>query len=267
MVTVLPGAEAAAETGLARLWQAPDAASGSLGARWLAALDAAVAARPRPVAAAPLSVSADAPMPAGLVRLSDLTPAITRAAARTGIAPDAVRAVIGAEAGRVAGRLDPAAANPRSSARGLGQFLSQTWLGEAARPGTHLNRVAAQQGWLDAGGRVLASARDALLALRSDPGHAVEAVADFAARNLASLRSAAAARPDLGAAQLAWLGHHLGAADATAYLKGALSDARAATLLAAQIGSAAANARIAAAGSAAAAHRGWLEGYLRRHIG
>ena len=46
------------------------------------------------------------------------------------------------------GRWQVMSRNPRSSAAGLGQFLSGTWIGEAQRKGTYLNEVARTRGWI-----------------------------------------------------------------------------------------------------------------------
>lgn len=196
-------------------------------------------------------------------------PALQAAAARTGVPAPALAAIIDAEAAKGPdGSWRILSRNPRSSAAGLGQFLSSTWVGEAERAGTWLNARARAQGWIDANGRVLPAARSALLHLRYDAEAAVEATADYAANSLKGLRRAGVAVGDSveAIARSAYLGHHLGLGDATRFLKSGLSEARARTLLGAQIGISAAVSRIAEAGDAAAAHRDWLSGYLDRKI-
>lgn len=196
--------------------------------------------------------------------------AIAAAGARTGLPPAALAAIVDAEAAkRGDGSWNLHSRNPRSSAAGLGQFLSGTWQGEAERPGTYLNRVAHEKGWLDAAGRVTAVARSALLALRYDARSAIEATADYARRNLDRLEQAGVRIGDdvRQIARAAYLGHHLGPGDAVRFLSvGGLPAPRAEKLLAAQIGSSGARARIAAAGEASAAHRDWLLGFVDRHI-
>ena len=198
-----------------------------------------------------------------------LGPAIERAAVRTAIPAPALAAIINAEAAkRPDGTWQTLSRNPRSSAAGLGQFLSGTWLGEAQRRGTWLNDTARARGWLTEGGRVDPAARSELLALRYDAVASVNAIADYARANLDRLRQAGVpVAGDTGAvARAAYLGHHLGAGDAIRFFKGGLESGRARVLLNAQVGSSAANARIARAGNAADAHRAWLLDYVGHRV-
>lgn len=195
--------------------------------------------------------------------------ALIAAAERTGLPASALAAIVGAEsAKRSDGSWNPLSRNPRSSAAGIGQFLSGTWIGEAERKGTWLNRCAGERGWLSSSGRVRPDCRGMLLELRYQPEAAINAVADYAASNLRSLRKAGV---DVGesAAQIArsaYLGHHLGPGDAVRFLKGGLADGRAQKLLEAQVGTGVASRRIAALGDASAAHREWLLTYVDRHL-
>lgn len=196
-------------------------------------------------------------------------PAIQSAAARTGVPASALAAIIDAEAAKSPdGSWRLMSRNPRSSAAGLGQFLSSTWISEAERAGTWLNARAREQGWIDSGGRVLPGARSAILQLRYDGKAAIEATADYASNSLKGLRRAGVQVGESveAIARSAYLGHHLGLGDATRFLKSGLSDTRARTLLAAQVGVAAAGSRIAQAGDAIAAHRDWLGSFLDRKI-
>lgn len=191
------------------------------------------------------------------------------AASRTGIPASAIAAIVDAEAAKGAGGTwQPYSRNPRSSAAGLGQFLSGTWESEAERGGSWLNQKAQGMGWLDGRGQVRADSRAALMALRYDPRASIEAVADYASANVKALRKAGAVVGEGTAevAQAAYLGHHLGLGDARRFLAGGLSPERARTLLGAQVGSAAAARRIARAGSAVAAHRAWLLDYVGQHV-
>ncbi|WP_114955035.1 lytic transglycosylase domain-containing protein [Sphingosinicella terrae] len=196
---------------------------------------------------------------------------IARAGERTGLPPSALAAIIDAEAARGAGGVwNSHSRNPRSSAAGLGQFISSTWIGEAERGGTWLNGEASRRGWLGADGRVEPSARSSLLAMRYDPEASIEAIADYADHNLARLRRGGV---DFGdnverIARGAYLAHHLGPGDAMRFLaRGGLDDGRAARLLAAQVGPSGASRRVAAAaGDASEAHRQWLLSYLDRRI-
>lgn len=122
--------------------------------------------------------------PAGTLRLGNnqaLEATIRAAAARTGTTPEALAAVIDAEAGKKTLRVPlmkadgtplldkhgkpamqkvqvwDASSHNASGAAGLTQFLKGTWLNEAMRPGTFLNQKAMEQGWVrmeqDAKGR------------------------------------------------------------------------------------------------------------------
>lgn len=197
--------------------------------------------------------------------------AVTLAAAaqRAGLPTAALATIVHAEAAKGSdGRWLPYSRNPRSSAAGLGQFLSGTWRGEAERPGTWLNATARQAGWLDSHGKVKGEDRAALLALRYDADAAIQATADYARANLDALRRAGVAIgfDAQAVAQAAYLGHHLGRGDAVRFLQGGLDPDRARMLLNAQVGSGNASRRIAASGDATAAHRNWLLDYIDRNI-
>lgn len=192
------------------------------------------------------------------------------AAERTGIPAATLSAIIGAEAGRGAdGAWNPLSRNPRSSAAGLGQFLSGTWLGLARQEGTWLNRYARTHGLVDAAGHIAPGAKAALLSLRYEPQAAIESVADYARATIARLRQSGVAVGDSTAevSRAAYIGHHLGPGDALRFYNGGLSPARARALLSAQIGADKADMRITQAGDAARAHRGWLLGYIEKNIG
>ena len=197
-------------------------------------------------------------------------PALRTAAARTGIPATALAAIVDAEAGKdSSGRWQTLSRNPRSSAAGLGQFLSRTWEGMAETQGTWLNALASANGWLGGNGQVLASARANILALRYDPTAAINGIADYARRNLDGLERAGVNidGAESGTARLAYLAHHLGLGDAIRFLRhGGLDEHRARTLLHAQVGSGDSGRRIAQAGTATAAHRNWLLGYVDHHI-
>lgn len=244
---------------------------------------AAASAKPAPPPPEPLLPEAfEAPMPPSstIIESSGGSPglgpnarhasALTAAAARTGLPPAALAAIVDAEAAkRRDGSWNTHSRNPRSSAAGLGQFLSGTWEGEAERPGTWLNRVSHERGWLDSAGRITADARAGLLALRYDATASIEATADYARRNLDRLETAGVRIGESAReiARAAYLGHHLGPGDSVRFLsRGGLESGRARQLLEAQIGSAAARARIAGAGEPTAAHRDWLLGFIDSHV-
>ena len=205
----------------------------------------------------------------GLAANAGYAATIDAAAARTGLPAPVLTAIIQAEAATGAdGRWQTMSRNPHSSAAGLGQFLTGTWIGEAERDGTWLHAVARERGWLDPGGRLDAAARAPLLALRYDGAASIHAIADYAGLNLALLRAAGIA-PDgsvQDVARYAYVGHHLGARDAIRFLKGQLDPERARLLLRAQIGAAAAEQRIAMSGDSVQAHRVWLTSYVARAV-
>lgn len=194
---------------------------------------------------------------------------LNAAAERTGVPAAALAAIIHAESAKGPdGRWLCYSRNPRSSAAGLGQFLSGTWIGETEQSGTWLNAVASSRGWLDERGRVLPEARSALLALRYDGTASIQTIADYARTNLGKLRSAGVTVGNSveTIAGTAYVGHYLGLGDAIRFLKDELTPDRARMLLRAQIGVADADERIARAGSATQAHRDWFLGHMSRNF-
>ncbi|WP_066779976.1 hypothetical protein [Sphingomonas sp. CCH5-D11] len=206
---------------------------------------------------------------AGLGANARHLPALQRAAARTGLPATALAAIVNAEAGKGRdGAWQCYSRNPRSSAAGLGQFLSGTWEHMAESKGTWLNDVARARGWLNDRGQVMAGCRSQLLSLRYDAEASINSIADYARKNLDGLRRAGVATggnaKDI--AKAAYMGHHLGLGDAIKFMKDGLNPGRAATLLNAQIGRGKAGQQIAAAGCATAAHRQWLLAYVDRNV-
>jgi hypothetical protein len=121
-----------------------------------------------------------------------------------------------------------------SSARGATQFLARTWVDEAERPGTYLNQVARQKGYLDHEGRLVPARRRALLDLRYDRTLAVVGAAEYDQHEFDRLVAAGAipaAVTDVERAHYLYLCHHEGFAGAQAILSATLSDAAAAPLL------------------------------------
>jgi hypothetical protein len=206
---------------------------------------------------------------AGLGRNASFAGAIATAAGRAGIPAAVLASIIDAEAAKGHdGRWLSTSKNGRSTATGLGQFLSGTWKSEAERAGTWLNTTARSNGWIGAGGKILPEAQAALLALRNDADASINATADLARHSLGQL---ARAGVSIGQsveqiAKAAYLGHNLGIGDAVTFLRSGLSEGRARHLLDAQVGSAAAAQRIARAGGAGAAHHSWLTEFMDRRL-
>ncbi|WP_404337372.1 peptidoglycan-binding protein [Sphingomonas sp. MMS12-HWE2-04] len=227
----------------------------------------AASAAPIAISGATTEIAANASVTLGAN--ARYAPAFEAAAARTGIPAPALAAIVDAEAAKGNdGAWNTHSRNPRSSAAGLGQFLSGTWVDLAQTSGTWLNSVATERGWLDGRGRVNTGSRSELLALRYDPNASILGVADLAKSNLDRLeKSGVNVRHDAETlAKAAYLGHHLGLGDAKKFLSGGIEAGRARLLLSAQIGASAAEQRISSAGNATQAHREWLLGYINRKI-
>lgn len=200
---------------------------------------------------------------------SKYQPIVENAAQRVGLPSSVLAAIVDAEAAkRSGGEWNPLSRNSRSSAAGLGQFLSGTWVSEAERAGTWLNNLSRQKGWLDGNGRVQSGARHQLLSQRYDPQTSIEATADYARHNVDKLKRAGVSvgGSTNAISRVAYLAHHLGRGDAERFLGHGIPEGRARELLAAQIGADRAGERINRAGSATVAHREWLNGYVARQI-
>jgi hypothetical protein len=229
--------------------------------------DEALVARPAALVAAPAAAVSTGGLQLGANARYGW--AFAGAEQRTGIPAPALAAIVDAEAAKSHdGSWNTLSRNPRSSAAGLGQFLSGTWQDLAQTQGTWLNTVAGQKGWLDARGKVAPASRAELLALRYDPQASIATVADMAKLNLDRLeKSGIRVRTDSETlAKAAYLSHHLGFGDARKFLGTGIEPGRARMLLAAQIGENAADQRIAGTGSAVQAHRQWLLGFIDRRI-
>lgn len=167
------------------------------------------------------------------------------AAGRVGIPVGVMDSIIRAESG---GKLaiKPLTAAAGGSARGQTQFIESTWIDQAQRTGTYLNRVAKEKDFVNDRNQIYEGKRTDLLALRDDPRTSVEAAADYAGANLAALR--AANLPGIGdlsqlnntqVAQYAYVLHMAGPGDGMALIRDGQvpgGNDRAANLLAAQFG-------------------------------
>lgn len=162
---------------------------------------------------------------------------IKTAAKQSGFPAQAVAAIISAEAAAGPdGVWNPNSKNARitgkgkhkkktgTSASGLTQFVSGTWIGEGERNGSYLNGVARRLGYLDKGGRILPNHRQEFLDLRFDPQQSISAAADYAANNLAALRRQNLILDETPAAlaRYAYIMHHEGPGNGPAFLRGDL---------------------------------------------
>jgi len=153
--------------------------------------------------------------------------AISQAAAEAGLPRSTIAAIIEAEAAKIphsGGTWNPDSYNAKSHAGGLAQFLEKTWQGEAVKPGTGLNRLARERGYVD-GQHVTDPA--ALLRLRNDPAASILAAAQYdqsALGQLAGYRDASGnplvpeTPDDDELARDLYLAHHEGAGGAAAML-------------------------------------------------
>lgn len=184
---------------------------------------------------------------------------VKQAAKRAGVVPQAVAAVMNAEASKEkSGKWKADSKSPKSSATGMTQFLDGSWIGVAVSSGTYLNDKCKQVGWLSqddkdawrfkkADGtyvtgpglernlkKLLAGARSAsdknlqkLLDLRYEPEFAIMTAMDYAKANLNGLRSKGYAIDDLNdteKARIMYLCHHLGLADAVHFIQNTIPE-------------------------------------------
>lgn len=181
------------------------------------------------------------------------------AAQRAGLLPQAVAALMNAEAAKdKAGKWKEDSMSPASSATGMTQFLDGSWLAEAVRSGTYLNDKARKEGWLrqdDQGVwcfqksdgelvsspgldrkmmKLLTSRRTAsdrnlqkLLNLRNEAEFAIMAAMDYARANLESLAARGYAIGELNdteKARVMYLCHHLGLSDAIHFIQNTIPE-------------------------------------------
>jgi murein DD-endopeptidase MepM/ murein hydrolase activator NlpD len=184
---------------------------------------------------------------------------VKKAAQRAGIVPQAVAAVMNAEAAKDKNnkwKVD--SKSKKSSATGMTQFLDATWVSEALRTGTYLNDKAIAEGWLcnDAKGhlqfkkaddnyitqpdlqrKLIALIKPArttadrnlqkLLNLREQAEYAIMAAMDYAKVNLDGLRISGYAIDDLNdteKARIMYLCHHLGIGDAMHFIQNTIPE-------------------------------------------
>lgn len=193
---------------------------------------------------------------------------IIEASNRTGMTPQTVAAIINAETLKDANGVWQANAKAgTSTATGMTQFLSSTWVGEATRAGSVLNQEAKAAGLVDANNRVVD--RAALLEARNDPRLSILAGADYARSNLAALRADGRitdATSPASLAKYAYIAHHEGLAGARGFLDGNMSYLRAGTFDANVRGATATRYLEAAGGDMRQAYRNWLSDYTDRQI-
>jgi LysM repeat protein len=193
--------------------------------------------------------------------------AILEASSRTGMTPQTVAAIIDAEASKAGGVWQANAKAGTSSATGLTQFLSGTWIGEATRAGGLLNQEAKALGLVNARNEVVD--RSALLAARNDGRLSVLAGADYAKHNLLALQRSGHMPADASpaaAAKYAYIAHHEGLGGARGFLTGNMDYLRPGTFEA-NVPVKQRDAYLdAAGGDKNNAYRNWLSDYTDRNI-
>ena len=255
---------------------------------------------------------------------------VVRASERAGIQPQAVAAIMNAEAAKLSvliekpvyskgrplknadgsskmkkqristGEWDPKSASPRSSARGMTQFLDGTWIAMATTKGSFLYEKAKERGWTttnakgdgvsfnfsDGSSRPFtaknlmrhvkgrANADDAnvqaLLDLRYDAECAIHTAVDYAGQNMSAIAKKGYPLDALNSSEKArvmYASHHLGPGDVVGFIEEGFSEEHAKELLIAQVGSARAQIlAIAQNDRYVAAHRHWLNDFIEGKI-
>lgn len=186
---------------------------------------------------------------------------VKAAASRAEVIPQAVAAVMNAEAAKLKdGKWNARSESKKSSATGMTQFLDGTWVDEAVRAGTYLNDKARKEGWLsqDAKGNwtfkkadgseiqgpglarkltakaMITDRRKAsdkhlqqLLDLRYEAEFAILAAMDYASHNLQCLSAKGydiASLNDTEKARIMYLCHHLGIGDAAHFIQNTIPE-------------------------------------------
>jgi len=187
---------------------------------------------------------------------------VKKAAARAGLLPQAVAAVMNAEAAKGKdGKWQEDSKSGKSSATGMTQFLDASWIDMALQSGTYLNDKAVGEGWLStdehgvqqfkkADGTFIKAdkqhrldralvrmikpkrtASDAnlqkLLDLRYQAEYAIMTAMDYAKANLAALRQRGYdidSLNDVEKARIMYLCHHLGIGDAVHFIQNTIPE-------------------------------------------
>lgn len=184
----------------------------------------------------------------------------------------------------------PTSTNPRSTARGLTQFLIGSWRGQALINGSYLNTEAIKCGYVveevkktrkpgkkkgtteEVETKKLVIKDDArLLAMRDDPKTAIIVSVDYGMQNFKVLQRHKFKLSEINdseRAKLFYLMHHLGDGDGPKFINNEIGESKAKRLFEDQIGAAAAEKKAAEEKNKSymLAHRRWLIEFIDRNI-
>ena len=202
--------------------------------------------------------------------------AILEASKLTGIDAADIACVISAEAKpNKNGKWDPISkpplkknGKPSSTALGLTQFIDDTWLKMAKKPGSFLNKQAKELHLIDEKNRIISGAEGKLLKLRENPTTSIITAAEYGKGNLKELEKAGIQIPNdpTERARYMYIAHHEGPSGAKEYLTNSLDEDRAEELLVVNRGKETAAADIKKHGTANAAYKDFLENYSKDRI-
>ncbi|MGM9486050.1 hypothetical protein [Ideonella sp. YS5] len=194
--------------------------------------------------------------------------ALILAQTRTGVPASSIAAVINAEAAKLSdGSWNPNSVN--GNAVGMTQFMPDTWLGEAATPGTYLNEQAKLQGLVDQKNKILD--RESLLKLRTDPTLAIVAAAEYDKGiydgNVAKGRIIPANLSPTEQAHYLYIGHHEGPTGSARFIDDTLTDANVMKAWGQNVPKSEQQSRLDGAnGSYAQAYKAWLWDYTQKKV-
>lgn len=139
-----------------------------------------------------------------------------------------------------------------------------------AAPKRTLARTLSSKPYLTGRATASDSNLQALLDLRFEAKHAIDAAVDYGMQNLKGLTNDGYDLSKLNdgeRAKIVYLCHHLGLADAKSFIQNTISEERAKTLLVTQVGSSSAKTYAdKAGGTYVNGHRAWLNGYENNRI-
>ncbi len=171
-----------------------------------------------------------------------------------------------AEEGTIDGVWNPRAHSESSTALGLGQFLANTWIGEAQRSGTALNELAEKNKWINNKGEIIQRKQNKLLELRTDPNVTFMAIAESLEYNIQQLDAAGLIPANATSderMQYGFIAHHEGLRGAKRFFNGTMNEDQAEKYLNGQIGKVEASKWRAECKTNSEAYKAWLWTYTR----